>query len=95
MIYRKFGYLQSRVLLDKQDQLRVLEKELHKLDEDLYSGKDTWTQTRHHIMDKDLRDERVGLMDRISEAYCSYGLCCTHLCQKSLPCDGTTHIMTS
>ena len=32
MIYRRFGYLQSRVLLDKQDQLRILEEELDVFD---------------------------------------------------------------
>jgi hypothetical protein len=72
MLYRKFAYLQSRVILDKQDQLRVLEKELHDLDEDLYSGRERWTQTRHHITDRGLRTLRADLMDRITEAYCSY-----------------------
>jgi len=72
MLYRKFAYLQSRVILDKQDQLRVMEKKLHDLDEDLYSGRDTWTQTRRHITDRELRTQRADLMDRIAEAYCSY-----------------------
>lgn len=72
MLYRRFGYLQSRVLLDKQDQLRVLEKELQDLDNDLYNGRDTWTQTRKHIGDKDLRARRVDLLDKIANAYCSY-----------------------
>lgn len=33
MIYRRFGYLHSRVLLRKQDQLRVLEEELDEYDD--------------------------------------------------------------
>ncbi|KAF2230438.1 hypothetical protein EV356DRAFT_536371 [Viridothelium virens] len=32
MIYRRFGYLQSRLLLDKQDELRKLENKLDRLD---------------------------------------------------------------
>jgi hypothetical protein len=32
MIYRKFGYLQSRLLLYKQDELRHLERELDRQD---------------------------------------------------------------
>lgn len=35
MIYRRFGYLHSRVLLRKQDQLRVLENQL-----DMYDNED-------------------------------------------------------
>jgi hypothetical protein len=31
-IYRRFGYLQSRLLLDKQEQLRLLEEKLEHLD---------------------------------------------------------------
>jgi hypothetical protein len=73
MICRRFSYLQSRVILDRQDQLRVFEKELEDLDNDLYEGRETWTQTRKHITDKELRTQRADLMDRIAEAYCSYG----------------------
>lgn len=32
MLYRRFGYLQARLLLNKQDQLRALEEDLDKLD---------------------------------------------------------------
>ena len=32
MLYRRFGYLQSRLLLEKQDDLRLLEEELGRLD---------------------------------------------------------------
>lgn len=34
MLFRRFGYLQKRVLLYKQDELRELEGRLAKLDED-------------------------------------------------------------
>lgn len=32
MLYRRFGYLQARILLDKQDELRRLEEELDSYD---------------------------------------------------------------
>jgi hypothetical protein len=32
MVYRRFGYLQSRLLLEKQEHLRQLEEELENLD---------------------------------------------------------------
>lgn len=33
MMYRRFGHLQARILLDKQDELRALELRLSYLDE--------------------------------------------------------------
>jgi hypothetical protein len=33
MLYRRFGYLQARVLLDKQEHLRGLEAQLDELDQ--------------------------------------------------------------
>lgn len=32
MLYRRFGFLQSRLLLNKQDELRKLEKDLDRMD---------------------------------------------------------------
>ena len=32
MVYRRFGYLQSRLLLEKQDELQKLERNLDRLD---------------------------------------------------------------
>ncbi|RFU34107.1 hypothetical protein B7463_g2216, partial [Scytalidium lignicola] len=34
MLYRRFGYIQARLLLSKQDQLRALEEDLDKVDKD-------------------------------------------------------------
>lgn len=72
MLYRRFGYLQSRVLSDKQDELRELEEELASLDADLAGKRPAFTQTRARIADRDLRLRRTELMDRITKAYCSY-----------------------
>ena len=32
MLYRRFGFLQARILLNKQDELRELEKDLDRMD---------------------------------------------------------------
>ena len=40
MIYRRFGFLQARLLLEKQDSLRVLEQRLDRLDKAETQGKD-------------------------------------------------------
>lgn len=41
MIYRRFGYLHSRMLLRKQDQLRKLEADLDDYDNEDASGEET------------------------------------------------------
>jgi hypothetical protein len=72
MIYRKFGYLQARLLLEKQDELRLLEDELKDLDEELHANDELWTRTRKFIHNKEMRARRSDLMHRIELAYCSY-----------------------
>jgi hypothetical protein len=70
-VYRRFGYLQSRILLRKQEELRVLEESLQKteqkiLDEDsdaLCYNKLFCTQATKH----------EEILDNIEKAYCSYG----------------------
>lgn len=41
MIFRRFGFLYSRVLLNKQDEIRELESRLDKMDEEDYENKST------------------------------------------------------
>ena len=78
LLYRRFGYLQARVLLDKQDQLRILEEEVKDLDDEMKEfGRPTDLQTRNHISDDGLSDRRADLMRRIEETYCSYCQCVT------------------
>jgi hypothetical protein len=67
MLYRRFGYLQSRVLLEKQDDLRQLEEALKRLDEeDVESGEDM-LRTRDPI------DINVTQDDDKSSDSCSTG----------------------
>ncbi len=72
MIYRKFGYLQARLLLEKQDELCLLGDELKDLDKELHASDELWTRTRKFIHDKELRARRSDLMHRIELSYCSY-----------------------
>lgn len=66
-VYRRFGYLQARLLLDKQDQLRLLEEQL-----DLHDRGDPVRHTR-----KNLRPEqyapRAKLLREVEEVFTSYG----------------------
>ncbi|RDI83213.1 hypothetical protein Vi05172_g6944 [Venturia inaequalis] len=69
-IYRRFGYLQSRLLLDKQAGLRELEEQLDELDEEVALSRPGDLTTR------DLRPEdantRKELMDEIEARFCEY-----------------------
>lgn len=71
MLYRRFGYLQSRLLLDKQADLRELEEQLDELDEEVALSRPGDLTTR------DLRPEdantRKELMDEIEARFCEYG----------------------
>jgi hypothetical protein len=84
MIFRRFGYLQSRLLLYKQDELRALEARLDSLDEsDKLNNPDRLFMRCTDEPDVD-DDERRNIVARknlyrdIENAYRDYGidLCC-------------------
>jgi hypothetical protein len=73
MLYRRFGYLQSRILLHKQDELRALEERLDRLDQ-----KDNEDEkTKRFLKSRDLDDKRNGprkaLLDTIETKFKEYG----------------------
>lgn len=68
MLYRRFGYLSSRLLLDKQDQLRALEDKLEELDVD-----DTWDHP-DRLQRRELQgEERTRLLNEIQHKFVDYG----------------------
>jgi hypothetical protein len=70
-IYRRFGFLQSRLLLDKQDKLGQLEDTLDRLDKREQNANPTRPMTN------DLSEEEITprrkLLAAIEKQYCSYG----------------------
>ncbi|KAJ9603890.1 hypothetical protein H2200_011412 [Cladophialophora chaetospira] len=77
MLYRRFGYLQSRLLLEKQDDLRRLEHELGRMDANENrkamvnpEGANTLTMRRAH--GKDHMKPRADLMQKIEEKWLEY-----------------------
>lgn len=66
-VYRRFGYLQSRLLLEKQDGLRVLEQRLDKYDDDDRALSNT------RDLEPDERGPREELLREIEQAFNSYG----------------------
>lgn len=70
MVYRRFGFLQSRLLLEKQEELRELERKLDRLD------KIEERKNIKHPMTSDVPSEiskpRRQLLSSIEEKFCSY-----------------------
>lgn len=66
-IYRRFGYLQSRLLLEKQYALRVLERRLEEFDHEHFRFSDT-----HNLEDDELLP-RQALLEEIEHAFNAYG----------------------
>jgi len=71
MLYRRFGYLQSRLLLEKQDDLRRLEEELDRLDRKDVRKNGQILMTRHSL-GEDYFKSRQELMENIEKKYNEY-----------------------
>jgi hypothetical protein len=68
MLYRRFGFLQARLLLNKQDQLRALEEKLDEIDKE----DDEEYLTSRELDDADERP-RTKLMKKIEIKFKEYG----------------------
>lgn len=66
-LYRRFGYLQSRLLLEKQDVLRVLENRLNEYDDDHIAHSNT------RSLRSDRLKPREELLREVEQAFNSYG----------------------
>ena len=75
LIARKYGYLRSRVLLYRQDELSVLEKDLIALDADDEENRPLALQSRKHDeqTDKDPVYSRKVLIQKIDDKLKEYG----------------------
>jgi hypothetical protein len=71
MIYRRFGFLSARLLLDQQDELRLLEEELVDIDGSDAHDNPVRNITRN-LSEEDSR-ERRELLGKIKKEYCEYG----------------------
>lgn len=71
MLYRRFGFLQSRLLLDKQDELRELEKDLDRMDKVDHKKDPSLLKSR----EKDVANtgRRKKLLVEIGEKFKDYG----------------------
>ena len=69
MLYRRFGFLQARLLLNKQDQLRALEEQLDEIDR---------TDDEEYLTSRDMDDAderpRTKLLKKIEIKFKEYGM---------------------
>jgi hypothetical protein len=80
MLYRRFSFMQSRLLLEKQDKLRVLEKKLDSLDHKMHDSDDRNPMTRDlgsrtfsDNPNEKVIDRKDALFNEMEKEYCSYG----------------------
>ena len=71
MLYRRFGFLQARLLLNKQDELRELEKDLDRLDK-VDQGKDP-SLLKSREKDDATSGRRKKLLSEIERKFTEYG----------------------
>lgn len=77
MIYRRFGYIHSRLLLNKQDELRELEDDLNDMDK----RDERTTNGKRYLASRELGEERevsereayISLLKSIEEKALQYG----------------------
>ena len=71
MIYRRFGFLQSRLLLDKQDELRQLEEALDQMDR--REAKRDVTRPMTRDLPEEHLKQRTRILKMIEEKFLAYG----------------------
>jgi len=71
MLYRRFGFLQARILLNKQDELRDLEKKLDRMD--LADQKNNSSILRSREKDVATSDHRKNLLHEVEDTFKEYG----------------------
>lgn len=77
MVFRRFGFLHTRVLLNKQDELRVLEKQLDNIDQEDAREKPKLLKCRERDMRQESTDEkksRQALLQEIEGKLTEYGM---------------------
>ncbi|KAF2231422.1 hypothetical protein EV356DRAFT_293280 [Viridothelium virens] len=90
MVYRRFGYLQSRLLLEKQDELRKLERKLDLIDDYNKTANPTLLQMRD-LTEEEGAAPRRALFTQIEERFREYTsllITAQHLVSFNKPASG-------
>ena len=92
MLYRRFGYVHSRLLLYRQDELRELEESLYEMDKHDENSEDGRLCLASREIDNDRedlgeRESRSSLIDRMEKKAFQYGISGVYLTNRSTPVD--------
>jgi predicted phage tail protein len=73
MMYRRFGFVQTRLLLQRQEELRVLERKLENFDRRMEEAKNDKILRSgfNRQTDEDVK-KRNELMDDLQAKFCEY-----------------------
>ena len=82
-IYRRFGFLQARLLLNKQEELRRLEVKLERIEAMLSEDERTFSSLEVHG-DPSLVEERGELLIEIETKFCAYSRFKNSLVHRSI-----------
>jgi hypothetical protein len=76
-MFRRFGHIQTRLILEKQDKLRLFENKLDKLDTSLASINPNYLKKCNlkDIADESVVKERMDLMNELETTFLEYGTC--------------------
>jgi hypothetical protein len=76
MLYRRFGYVQARLLIERQEDLRKLEAELDSFDKEMAVKKNqSILRSRdERSSDRDVQRRRA-LIDSLQKKFCEYCQC--------------------
>ena len=76
MVYRRFGYVQARLLLEKQERLRLLEQKLDNLDKRQTAEEEDADALCTVDVDPAFKVDRDNLMAKVERAFHDYGKTC-------------------
>ncbi|TGO10039.1 hypothetical protein BTUL_0146g00170 [Botrytis tulipae] len=76
MLYRRFGFLQTRLLLNKQEEMRVLERRLYHIDR--YYGRNEPARLRSHDICNAIDDDHRNIVVECEKKYNEYAQLLTH-----------------
>ena len=73
MIYRRFGYIQARLLIERQEELRRMEVQLDKFDKEMAMKKNqSILRSRDELSSNPDVQRRKALTDSLQNKFCEY-----------------------
>jgi hypothetical protein len=74
MVYRRFGFVQTRLLLEKQDEMRQLESKLDRYDKRTGQNSETSANLRTRDLKPEAATARKEIMEKLGKCFNEYGI---------------------